>query len=318
MIWKSFIFLIIFCLTTETPVTVAQDIEELFSKCDHDLASRKWVGAKSLFPKAVESEPRNAAEYFNKGNLLSQEQKYEEAIAAYRKAIRIKSDFAEAYDHLGNLLQIKPDFAEPYYHVGYVPDYVLNEQRKYEETIAAYRKAIQIKPDYDQAYFHLGNFLIDRQKYKEAIGAYRNAILLNPFKYSTALYQLQIYNKFIAGSKEALELQAIFSIANNSKETQQHLVFRDNPSPQITNDSYFLPEPSQEPRLALLPSMASILDSYFLPEPSQEPRLAALRSTASILDPTSLVPTPIGAGWVVKRENNTLWIVTNTPDRIRE
>jgi tetratricopeptide (TPR) repeat protein len=235
----------------------------------------------------MEVEPRNAGEYFIQGNVLSQEHKYEKAIAAYRKAIQIRLDFAEAYYYLGNLLQIKPDFTEPYYHVGFVLDrYALNEQRKYEEVIAAYRKAIQIEPGYAEAYFDLGNALYQQQKYEEAIAAYRRAILLNPDRYDTVLYQLQIYEKFNTRSQYADQLEYVFAVARDSREQlQRYLIAREKPYPQISDDSYFLPELSQEPLLAILRSTARI----------------------NAMNPGF----HNGAGWVVKRENNTLWIVTN-------
>jgi hypothetical protein len=47
MNWKLFIFLIIFCLTIKTPVTVAQGREQLFEECYKAESSRKSPGAKN-------------------------------------------------------------------------------------------------------------------------------------------------------------------------------------------------------------------------------------------------------------------------------
>ena len=58
--------------------------------------------------------------------------KLDEAVAAYRQAIGIKPDFAEAHSNLGNALK---------------------DQGKLDEAIAAYRQAIGIKPDYAEASF---------------------------------------------------------------------------------------------------------------------------------------------------------------------
>jgi tetratricopeptide (TPR) repeat protein len=279
------LLIIIIFLTTRSPLSVAQSTEELFDQCNKAQSAGKSAETESLFPKVIELEPSNAAGYFNLGNALYKHQKYEEAIAAYQKAIQIKPNFAEAYYKLGNLLQIKPKFTETYYHVGYVLDrYVLNEQSKYEGAIAAYRKAIQIKPDYAEAYYSLGDLLINQQKYEEASIAYHTAIVLNPFKDKTALYQLQIYEKIKSGGQAAvLNIQAAIAIAHN---TQRQLALRAKPYPQIPDDSYFLPESTQKPLLAVL------------------------RSTAKI-SALTLAGFSIGSGWVVKRENNTLWIVTN-------
>src|SRR5215472_12944629 len=73
--------------------------------------------------------------YFsNLGVVLNDQGKLEEAIAAYRQAIRIKPDFAEAYSNLGNSL---------------------SDQGKIDEAIAAYRQAIRIRPDFPEAHSNL-------------------------------------------------------------------------------------------------------------------------------------------------------------------
>src|SRR3974390_3461193 len=61
--------------------------------------------------------------FFNFGNRLMAQGKFEEAIAAYRRVINIKPDFAEAHSNLGIMLVV---------------------QGKLEEAIAAFRRAISI------------------------------------------------------------------------------------------------------------------------------------------------------------------------------
>ena len=64
------------------------------------------------------------------GNALQDQDKLEEAIEAYNKALSFKPDYAEAYKNMGNALQ---------------------GQGKLEEAIEAYNKALTIKPDYAEA-----------------------------------------------------------------------------------------------------------------------------------------------------------------------
>ena len=78
--------------------------------------------------------------------------KLDEAIDAFKKAISIKPDYADAYNNMGN---------------------VLGEQGKLEEAIEAYNKALTIKPD-TEAYYNMGNALKEQGKLKEAIGLASN------------------------------------------------------------------------------------------------------------------------------------------------
>ena len=78
--------------------------------------------------------------------------KLDEAIANYQQALRLKPDYAEAYNNLGNALK---------------------DQGKLEEAIASYQQALRLKPDYAEAYNNLGNALKDQGKLEEAIASYR-------------------------------------------------------------------------------------------------------------------------------------------------
>ena len=69
--------------------------------------------------------------------------KLEEAIAAYREAIRLQPDYADAHTNLG---------------------IALHAQGKLEEAIAAYRTAIRLQPDDARPTYNLGTALQDQGK----------------------------------------------------------------------------------------------------------------------------------------------------------
>jgi tetratricopeptide (TPR) repeat protein len=60
---------------------------------------------------------------------------FEEAISAYRQAVRIRRSLPEAWYNLG---------------VAY------GYQRRYREAVEAFREAIALRPDYVKAWFNLG------------------------------------------------------------------------------------------------------------------------------------------------------------------
>ena len=137
--------------------------------------------------------------YLQQGESLSKQNKLEEAIAVYQKAISLEPNQAESYWRLGQLLyqqgefsesllnlqkasQISPQFtikikyANLYYNLGQQ----LQQQGNLYEALTAYQQATLINPSYAEAYNNLGNILSQRQDWQEAIKAYNKAIELNP------------------------------------------------------------------------------------------------------------------------------------------
>ena len=127
------------------------------------------------------------------GTVLQQQNKLEEAIEAYSKALSIKPDYAEAYYNMGIALQqqnkleeaieasnkalsIKPEYAEAYNNIGVA----LQDQSKVDEAIEAYNKALSIKPDYAEAYYNMGVALQQQNKLEEAIQAYNKTLSIKP------------------------------------------------------------------------------------------------------------------------------------------
>ena len=119
--------------------------------------------------------------------------KLDDAIVAFKKAISIKPDYADAYNNMGATLQdqgkleeaieaynkaiyIQPDYADAYYNMGIT----LKNHGKLEEAIDAYNKAISIKPDYADAYYNMGITLKKQGMLEEAIDAYNKAISIKP------------------------------------------------------------------------------------------------------------------------------------------
>jgi tetratricopeptide (TPR) repeat protein len=82
------------------------------------------------------------------------------AMAEYRAVIRIRPDYAEAYNDLGILLV---------------------RTGRVQEAIAEYQQALRIKPDYADAHFNLGNALSKIPgRSAEAIAEYQAAARVRP------------------------------------------------------------------------------------------------------------------------------------------
>jgi tetratricopeptide (TPR) repeat protein len=122
-------------------------------------AQGKLDEAISAFRQAVRVRPDVALFHFNLGAMLHECRRFDEAVVAYRQAIQIKSDYAEAYSNLGTALR---------------------DLDKQEEAITVQRQAIQLKPNFAAAHCNLGAALYDQGRLEEAVAAYRQAIILKP------------------------------------------------------------------------------------------------------------------------------------------
>ncbi|QLE56662.1 tetratricopeptide repeat protein [Nostoc sp. TCL26-01] len=111
------------------------------------------------YRKAIELDPNFALAHVNLGVALKAQGKLDEAITAYRQAIKIDPNSRNAHYNLGISLKA---------------------QGKLDEAIAAYRQAIKIDPNYVNAHHNLGITLKAQGRLDEAIAAYRQAIKIDP------------------------------------------------------------------------------------------------------------------------------------------
>ena len=74
-------------------------------------------------------------------------QNYEKAIDSYKQAIKIKPDFADAYNNMGNVLHVKND---------------------HEAAIQSFKQAIKISSDYAEAYVGMGHAYFELGNYESA------------------------------------------------------------------------------------------------------------------------------------------------------
>jgi tetratricopeptide (TPR) repeat protein len=107
----------------------------------------------------IERDPNNYAHHVRLGDLLREQNKFDEAVTAYRRAIELDASQAAVYQNLA---------------------LALNGQGKFDEGVAASRKAVEINPDADGAWVNLGVALWRAKKFDEAAAAFRRAIDLGP------------------------------------------------------------------------------------------------------------------------------------------
>ena len=136
--------------------------------------------------------PGSSAEaWFGKGNDLRVQDKYDEALMAYDRAIELEPLYAEAWNFKGvtfiglgrydealqaldKAIELKPDYASAWADKGWV----LNSEGKYNESIQALDKAIELEPLYAEAWNGKSVDLISLERYEDALQASEKAIEL--------------------------------------------------------------------------------------------------------------------------------------------
>jgi Tfp pilus assembly protein PilF len=117
------------------------------------------AGALELIDKVIALTPDNGVAYSNRGNILKELNRFEEALASLDKAIKLQPNYAEAYNNKGNVLQ---------------------DLHRYVDALDWYDKAIALQPNYAEAYSNKGNALELLHRHDEAMKNYDIATAINP------------------------------------------------------------------------------------------------------------------------------------------
>ncbi len=124
------------------------------------------------------------------------EKNFSKALTFINEAIKINSNFAEAYNEQGN---------------------ALNELKQLEKAINSYDKAININPNFTNAYYNKGVVLHELGNKKLAIENYNEAIKKNPNFIQAhnnkgfAFHQLKKFDESLKSYKKAFEINPNFN-----------------------------------------------------------------------------------------------------------
>jgi len=140
---------------------------------------RDYVTALEFIDQAIFYAPLNGVAHSNRGNILKELHRYEEALCSYEKAIELMPDYAEAYNNKGNVLQ---------------------DTHRYEEALIWYDQAIAINPNYFEAYCNKGNALEWLRRHDEAMVNFDKATAINP-QHIDAYWQ-KAMNQLVSGNYE--------------------------------------------------------------------------------------------------------------------
>ena len=158
--------------------------------------------AEGVYRQVLEAAPKNANAWCFLGMACHDQQRYDEAVEAYHKALAFQPNFPIALSNLGNTLKQlgKPEEAE---------------QRCLE--------ALKLKPDYSTAHNNLGVALVAQGRLQEAAEVFEKALALMPkdavahANLSAALMRQGKYSEAEENSKQALALNPNYAEAHKNQ-----------------------------------------------------------------------------------------------------
>jgi tetratricopeptide (TPR) repeat protein len=121
--------------------------------------NQDYQNEEQMWRTVIERRPNNSRALYNWGRALAAKGRFNEAIEAYGRSIRLNPRYASAHYNLGN---------------------VLNELERYGDSIAALREAVRLDPEHVKARASLGVALAGLGRLDEAIAAYQSALVLEP------------------------------------------------------------------------------------------------------------------------------------------
>nr|QNO43661.1 cell division coordinator CpoB [Methanosarcinales archaeon ANME-2c ERB4] len=158
----------------------------------------RYEEALKAFEKAIKLKPDASYAWYSKGRALADLDRYEEALKAFEKTIELKPDDADAWHSKG---------------------VALADLDRHEEALKAYEKTIELKPDYYGTWFNKGLALGKLDRLEEALKAYEKTIKLKPDA-AYAWYASACMHSTIGDTEKALAcLRKAVDMDTSFKET---------------------------------------------------------------------------------------------------
>ncbi len=176
-----------------SPQLFSTTIQSVLSQLSQEISPKFETGIAGL-QRGIRWDEKNWELYFKLGDAWQAENKIEDAISAYRKAMKLNPNFHWTYYHLGVLLgkieqtdeaihcyqkavEIDPEFAAAHHYLGFA---LYAKKQDYEGAIHHFQQALKWVPNSASVYQHLGDAFSAKQQWNEAVSQYQKAINLEP------------------------------------------------------------------------------------------------------------------------------------------
>lgn len=153
--------------------TQSQQLDDLAQKAMTATNAGDFAKAETYWTQIIEQFPDNPAALSNRGNARVSQNKLEDAIADYNKAVKLAPSATDPYLNRGTALE---------------------GLGKWEDAIADYNHVLELDPKDAMAYNNRGNAEAGLGQWESAIADYRKAADTAPnFAFARANYALALY-----------------------------------------------------------------------------------------------------------------------------
>ncbi|MGK7902310.1 MAG: trypsin-like peptidase domain-containing protein [Hormoscilla sp.] len=161
----------------------------------------EYEEAVAAFDEAIKLKPKLEQAWYGRGLALSSQRNYREAVASFDKATEINPRLYEAWRERGEALSLL---------------------KRYPEALASFDKAINLKPEDSVLYGLRGWILRGLERYAEAVEAYSKAIYIWPHAIAyndrgLTRSDLGEYSEAIADYNKAIEINPEFALPYNNR-----------------------------------------------------------------------------------------------------
>ena len=183
------------------------------------------VDALRMFDRALNVSPRSADILADKGRVLTEIGRHEEALACYQQAVSINPQHwaaiqnqgysllalrrnMEALETIDRLLTIVPHHAPALNNRGEA----LKNLNRYEDAITSYKQALALDSRNIETWSNLGDCLHKLKHYDDALDAYRRILAINPvfdgawLGYANVVSAMKRFDDALSAYDKALEI----------------------------------------------------------------------------------------------------------------
>jgi superkiller protein 3 len=202
------------------------EIQRLLGDVEYRL--QHYQAAEQAYQAVLAVDPGNRDVWNRLGGVYSAEDRYDDAIGAFRKSLPSQAGFANlilAYQDQGRLGELESEIKMDETRNPYDPSNHYNlasiykAEQRYDAAISQLQYAIDLDGHYVDAYNLLGNVYGEQGRYDDAIGQYRKAIAFDS-KYAFAWNNWGVelvnegqYDASIAKFKQAMDLDPHLALA---------------------------------------------------------------------------------------------------------